>query len=75
MKTATSMVALEAQYIADVSDLTGQASGPVFPLLKEQKLKMVMVETGGDAAHAAARTAYEKAGFERYPVARYFREL
>ena len=46
-----------------------------FDWLKKQELAMVMVETGGDQGHAAARAAYEKAGFERYPVARYFRKL
>lgn len=46
-----------------------------FDWFREQDLAMVMVETGGDEGHAAARTAYERAGFERYPVARYFRKL
>lgn len=36
---------------------------------------MVMVETGGDAEHAPARAAYTSAGFQRWPVARYFRNL
>jgi len=38
-------------------------------------MAMVMVETGDDPGHAAARTAYESAGFERWPVARYFKDL
>ncbi len=38
-------------------------------------LDLVMVETGGDAGHAPARAQYESAGFTRWPVARYFREL
>lgn len=38
-------------------------------------MRMVMVETGGDPGHAAARSAYEAAGFERWPVARYFKPL
>ena len=46
-----------------------------FEWLRERDLAMVMVETGGDAGHASARAAYENAGFERYPVARYFRKL
>ena len=46
-----------------------------FDWLRQQGLAMVMVETGGDAGHSSARAAYEKAGFERYPVARYFRKL
>jgi hypothetical protein len=33
------------------------------------------VETGDDPGHAPARAAYERTGFERWPVARYFREL
>jgi hypothetical protein len=36
---------------------------------------MVMVETGGDPGHAAAQAGYEAAGFERWPVARYFKNL
>ena len=38
-------------------------------------MEMVMVETGGDSGHAPARAFYEAAGFERWPVARYFRPL
>lgn len=38
-------------------------------------MKMVMVETGDDSGHAPARAAYESAGFERWPVARYFKNL
>jgi ribosomal protein S18 acetylase RimI-like enzyme len=38
-------------------------------------MDMVMVETGGDAGHAPARAQYESAGFTRWPVARYFKEL
>lgn len=46
-----------------------------FDWLRQRDLKMVMVETGGDAGHAQSRATYENAGFERYPVARYFRKL
>ena len=46
-----------------------------FDALRQQDLSMVMVETGGDEGHAQSRAAYESAGFERYPVARYFRKL
>lgn len=46
-----------------------------FDWLRQRGLQMVMVETGGDEGHAPARATYEKAGFERYPVARYFRKL
>lgn len=38
-------------------------------------MKIVMVETGDDPGHAASRATYEHNGFERWPVARYFREL
>lgn len=38
-------------------------------------MEIVMVETGGDPGHAPSRATYESAGFERWPVARYFREL
>lgn len=38
-------------------------------------MSMVMVETGDDPGHAGARAAYEAVGFERWPVARYFRNL
>lgn len=38
-------------------------------------MSMVMVETGGDPGHSPARAAYEDAGFQRWPVARYFRDL
>lgn len=43
--------------------------------MRQKDLKMAMVETGGDEGHTPSRTAYENAGFERYPVARYFRKL
>ena len=46
-----------------------------FDWLRQQGLTMVMVETGADEGHAQSRAAYERAGFERYPVARYFRKL
>lgn len=38
-------------------------------------MRMVMVETGDDPGHAPARRLYETAGFERWPVARYFRDI
>lgn len=38
-------------------------------------LWMLMVETGGDPGHAPARATYESAGFVRWPVARYFKQL
>lgn len=42
---------------------------------READMRMVMVETGDDPGHAAARAAYENVGFERWPVARYFKDL
>ncbi len=43
--------------------------------IAEAGMRMAMVETGGDPGHAPARRAYEAAGFERWPVARYFKDL
>lgn len=40
-----------------------------------QGMRMLMVETGGDPGHAPARAVYEAIGFQRWPVARYFKEL
>lgn len=49
--------------------------GRVYDRARAAGMRMVMVETGGDPGHAPARAAYESAGFERWPVARYFKEL
>lgn len=38
-------------------------------------MTMVMFETGDDSGHAPARATYESIGFERWPVARYFKDL
>lgn len=38
-------------------------------------MRMVMVETGGDPGHASSRATYEAAGYQRWPVARYFLDL
>ena len=43
--------------------------------IRERGMKMVMVETVGDSGHEPARRAYEATGFERWPVARYFKKL
>jgi ribosomal protein S18 acetylase RimI-like enzyme len=43
--------------------------------MREAGMEIVMVETGDDPGHAPSRATYEQAGFERWPVARYFREL
>lgn len=38
-------------------------------------MEMVMVETVDDPGHAPARAHYEGRGYERWPVARYFKRL
>lgn len=38
-------------------------------------MTMMMVETGGDPGHAPARAVYEAGGYQRWPVARYFKDL
>lgn len=43
--------------------------------MKDAGMIIAMVETGGDPGHAPARHTYEKAGFELFPVARYFKKL
>ena len=43
--------------------------------IRASGMKMMMVETVGDSGHAPARHAYEAFGFERWPVARYFKKL
>lgn len=43
--------------------------------MKVSGMAIAMVETGGDPGHAPARYAYEKAGFEQLPIARYFKSL
>jgi ribosomal protein S18 acetylase RimI-like enzyme len=43
--------------------------------LRDHDAAVVMVETGGDAGHAAARAAYRSAGFTAVPVTRYFKML
>ena len=51
--------------------LTGFALGRI----KDAGMTVAMVETGGDPGHAAARRTYEKAGYTKLPIARYFKEL
>ena len=46
-----------------------------FDRIKDSGMAMVMVETGDDPGHAPSRATYERNGFKRWPVARYFREL
>jgi GNAT superfamily N-acetyltransferase len=44
-------------------------------VMREAGMAMVMVETGDEDGHVASRATYERAGFVRWPVARYFKEL
>lgn len=46
-----------------------------FERIRDAGLRMAMVETGGDSGHAPSRSTYEAAGFQRWPVARYFKDL
>lgn len=46
-----------------------------FRRIRAAGMGMVMVETGDDLGHAPARAIYESIGFERWPVARYFKDL
>ena len=46
-----------------------------FITVRAAGMKMIMVETGDDPGHAPSRATYEAAGFQRWPVARYFRDL
>lgn len=43
--------------------------------MQDAGMSVAMVETGADPGHSPARCTYEKAGFERLPVARYFHKL
>ncbi len=43
--------------------------------MKEARMSVAMVETGGDPGHAPARRTYEKVGFGLLPIARYFKNL
>lgn len=48
----------------------------VFDRMREEGMIYAMVSTGLDDAHAPARRAYEKAGFDKaLPSVRYFKEL
>jgi ribosomal protein S18 acetylase RimI-like enzyme len=62
-------------------DVRGRGIGPrmyeyAFARLRERGMRYVKVGTGGDPAHAPARRAYEKAGFDiQLPGVEYYREL
>lgn len=43
--------------------------------IRDAGMVMAMVETGDDPGHARSRALYESTGFDRWPVARYFRKL
>jgi ribosomal protein S18 acetylase RimI-like enzyme len=43
--------------------------------MRDAGMSVAMVETGGDPGHAPARRTYEKAGFDLFPTARYFKKL
>jgi ribosomal protein S18 acetylase RimI-like enzyme len=43
--------------------------------MKSAGVKMAVAETGGDEGHAPARRAYEKVGYTRLPLVRYFKDL
>ena len=43
--------------------------------MRRAGMAIAMVETGDDPGHAASRAAFERAGFRRWPVARYFQEF
>lgn len=44
-------------------------------MMRRAGMEIAMVETGDDPGHAPSRATYERAGFERWPVARYFRKV
>ena len=46
-----------------------------FTAIRAAGMAMVMVETGDEAEHLPARAACEAAGFQRWPVTRYFKKL
>ena len=43
--------------------------------MKERGMRLAVVETGGDLAHAPARRSYEKAGYTPLPLVRYFKNI
>ena len=43
--------------------------------LREQGMRVAVVDTGGDAGHEPARRVYEQLGFRLFPSAQYFRAL
>lgn len=55
--------------------VSGMLLDRAYARVNDAGLRMVMVETGDDPGHAPARLTYEAAGFQRWPVARYFKDL
>ena len=47
----------------------------VLQKMKESRMKMAIVSTGGDESHAPARRSYEKAGYTALPLVKYYRDL
>jgi type I restriction-modification system DNA methylase subunit len=43
--------------------------------MKECRMKMATISTGGDESHAPARRSYEKAGYTALPLIRYYKDL
>jgi transcriptional regulator with XRE-family HTH domain len=43
--------------------------------LRSRGMRVAMIDTGGDPGHAAARRVYERAGYTKLPIARYFLAL
>lgn len=43
--------------------------------LRQRGMQVALVETGGDPGHAPARRTYDRAGFTRLPIARFFKPL
>ncbi len=43
--------------------------------MKASGMKLAVVGTGGDPAHAPARRSYEKAGYTALPLVRYYKDL
>lgn len=70
----------EVQLLAVHPDYQNQGIGTelnTFALIKmkEGGMKMAVVGTGGDPAHAPARRSYEKAGYTALPLVRYYQAL
>jgi GNAT superfamily N-acetyltransferase len=43
--------------------------------LREQGMRVAMINTGGDPGHEPARRTYDRLGFRSFPNALYFRAL